>query len=69
MFVEMNSQLLNRLRERRKSLGLTQKELSRFSGVSIHAISDIESGKANPTLETLNAIADTLGLEITAQIK
>lgn len=52
------------MKRRRKSLRIDQKELARVAGISIHAISDMESGKGNPTLETLNKLFDALGLTI-----
>jgi y4mF family transcriptional regulator len=57
------------LKNRRKELGLDQRNLARLSGVSTHSLSDIELGKGNPTLERLSGIADVLGLEITIQVK
>ncbi len=61
----MNSEDLgNTIRQRRRRLGVDQKRLSELSGVSVHTISDIESGKANPTVSTLHRLLDVLGLEL-----
>ena len=57
------------IRERRKRLGLDQRSLAEISGVSVHALSDIESGKANPTLKVINALADSLGLELRLELR
>lgn len=46
--------------ERYVSLG----ELSRTSGVSKGTLSALESGTGNPTVETLDALADTLGVTV-----
>jgi DNA-binding XRE family transcriptional regulator len=44
--------------------GSTQRELSGASGISQHDISEIESGRANPTLATLSALTRVLGVEL-----
>ena len=54
----------------RKSRGITQKELSKVSGLSIQCISDIESeNSGNPTLRSLIKYLDCLGYEIAFQKK
>lgn len=56
---------LRRVRlERYVSLG----ELSRTSGVSKGTLSALESGAGNPTVETLDALADTLGVTVGALV-
>ncbi len=57
------------LKERRVALKITQQELSEISGVSIATIKDIERGKGNPSLKTLEQIGIVLGLEICMKIK
>ena len=56
------------IRKRRKVLGITQTVLADLSGVGIHSISDIESGKGNPTLEVAKKLLATLGLKFVVQI-
>ena len=52
-----------RVRRRRKQLGLTAKELAETSGVSPSYISQLEHGRQDrPSLEVLGAIAATLGV-------
>ena len=53
---------------RRKSLKISQRELAELSGISLHSLSNLESGKGNPTLESLLKVADTLGVTITAGV-
>lgn len=53
---------------RRKTLKISQRELAELSGVSLHSLSNLESGKGNPTLESLLKVADTLGVTITAGV-
>ncbi len=52
------------LRARRKSLRLGQRDAAEIAGVSVHTLSDIETGKGNPTLETLLTLCELLGLEL-----
>jgi transcriptional regulator with XRE-family HTH domain len=52
-----------RLRARRLDLGLTQEELCGRAGISLDAVSRIESGSRVPTLDTLSHLA--AGLETT----
>jgi y4mF family transcriptional regulator len=58
------SQISKTLRERRRELGVTQADLARLSGLSLHGLSDIETGKGNPTMETLLKVLQVLGLQI-----
>ena len=55
--------------QRRKNLGLDQRALAEIAGVSVHALSNIETGKGNPTLKTLSALADILGMEIRLEVR
>jgi transcriptional regulator with XRE-family HTH domain len=52
------------LKEMRLSHQLTLKELSEKSGISIGYLSDIERGRTNPSLKTLQALANTYGLSM-----
>lgn len=57
------------LKERRNFLGITQKELSEISGVTLRKLVDIENGKANPTFSTLEKLLDVLGLKTKIEAK
>lgn len=50
------------IRDTRKKLGLSQTDLSAASGVSLPTIQNIEAGRANPSLSTLQSVLDALGL-------
>lgn len=50
--------------ERRKSLRVTQQELARLCGVSLHALCNLECGAGNPTFDLIKKVLDALGLEI-----
>ena len=57
------------IKERRKSLRVTQRQLADLSGVGINTLTKIERNEANPSLSVLNRILDTLGLVLTTRIK
>ena len=57
------------IKERRTVLGLTQQDLSDYTGLSLRIIKSVESEKGNPSLKTLEKIADVLGLEIIIKVK
>ena len=48
----------------RKSIGLTQKQLSEKTGISQADISKFENGNGNPSLRTLRRLADGMGMKI-----
>lgn len=52
------------LRDRRKQLKLAQRDAAEIAGVSVHTLSDIETGKGNPTLRTMLELCELLGLEL-----
>ena len=56
----MMDQMGKRIKEKRVSLGLQMKELSIRIGVTPSLISQIESGKAYPSIVTLKKVADAL---------
>lgn len=53
-----------RLLQQRLAAGMTQQQLASASGVSQADISRIERGQANPTTETLEALASPLGVAL-----
>ena len=56
------------LSEMRKAKGLSQKELSDISGLSVRCISDIENpNEGNPTLNSIIKYINALGYEIMFQ--
>lgn len=57
------------IKERRNLLGLSQQDLADYTGLSLRIIKSIESGKGNPSMETLGKIADILGLELILKVK
>lgn len=55
--------LINALKQRREILGVTQSHLADLAGVGVRTLKEIESGKGNPTVETLIKLAEVLGME------
>jgi len=58
-------QLKDRLRELRKSNKLTLRNLAEATGLSVSYMSDIERGRTSPSLKTLEALAEALGVSVT----
>ena len=61
--------LIQQIKERREILKITQESLADLSGVGLRTIKQLEGGKGNPTFNTLQEIADVLGLELVLQVK
>ena len=57
------------IKERRALLGISQQDLSDYSGVGISTVKDLERGKGSPSIETLKKILDVMGLEMVLQVK
>jgi transcriptional regulator with XRE-family HTH domain len=54
----------------RQEKGISQDRLSKLADLSLNTIVNIESGgNPNPTIETLNKIANALGLKVDELIK
>lgn len=59
----------NSIKARRKALRVTQQQLAQLADVSVNTLYKIERGQANPTLETLDGIADVLGMQVCLEVK
>ena len=59
-----NQEIGEKLRLRRKNLRLRQRDLAELAGVTLRGLTDLENGKANPTINQLAKIAEVLGLEL-----
>lgn len=62
-------EIIKALKERREALKVNQEYLAELSGVSLRTLKAIESGKGNPTLDTLNKLAEVLGMELKLEVK
>ncbi len=64
-----SEEIVKQIKERRNTLHVTQETLAQLSGVGLRTLKQFESGKGNPTLQTLQKIADVLGLEVSLKLK
>lgn len=61
--------LIEAIKTRRQNLAVTQEMLSELSGVGLRTLKQFESGKGNPTLETLQKLGNALGMELMFTVK
>ena len=61
--------LIQRLKDRREQLGVTQEQLSELATVSLRTVKELDSGKGNPTVSTLIKLADVLGMELKLEVR
>jgi transcriptional regulator with XRE-family HTH domain len=61
--------LIKTIKERRENLKVNQENLAKLSGVGLRTLKQFESGKGNPTIQTIQKIADVLGLEVCLKVK
>jgi y4mF family transcriptional regulator len=57
-------QLTKFIKDKRKNLGLTQKDLAEKAGVGLRFIRDLEQGKATVRLDKVNQVLDLFGSEV-----
>ena len=57
------------IKERRALLGISQQDLSDYSGIGISTVKDLERGVGNPTLHTLQKLLDVVGMEMVLQVR
>ena len=62
-------EIIETLKERREVMQVTQETLAELSGVGLRTLKQFESGKGNPTLQTLQKLADVLGMEVCLRVK
>ena len=62
--LESEYKVIQSLIELRNSLNMTQKELSKLTGIDQADISRIERGLSNPTIKLLQKIADSLNMTL-----
>lgn len=63
------SALIDVIKKRRAIVGVTQEQLAEISGVGLRTLKALESGKSNPTYETLSKLAEVLGMELKLEVK
>ena len=57
------------IKERRKTLAITQPDLAEMAGIGLATIKDIERGKGNPSIGTVSKIMEVLGMEIEYKVR
>jgi len=57
------------MKTQRKALGISQQDLADMSEIAISTIKQIERGKGNPSLSTIEKIMEVLGMEIKFEIR
>ena len=62
-------ELVEMIKARREALQVNQETLAELSGVGLRTLKQLESGKGNPTLLTVQKITDVLGLELCLTLK
>lgn len=65
--VEVISQIVGVMIERRHDLELSQRDLAELCGIPHSSVARIESGKSTPNLTTLIKIFSQLGLKLVAE--
>lgn len=57
------------MKTQRKKLGISQLDLAEMADVGITTVKQIEAGKGNPSISTVEKIMDVLGLEIKYEVR
>ncbi len=57
------------MKRRREFLEITQLDLAEMAQVGLATVKDIERGKGNPSLSTVNKILEILGMEIVYRVR
>jgi len=61
--------IIAQLKTRREMMQVTQQTLAEIAGVGLRTLKQIETGKGNPQLQTLQNLADALGMELKLELK
>ncbi len=62
--LEPEFSIIQAMLDARKASGLTQKDLAEKTGIAQGDISKLENGSANPSLRTLQRLADGMGMKL-----
>ena len=57
------------IKNRRKTLAISQQDLAEMAGIGLATIKDIERGKGNPSMATVSKIMEVLGMEIDFKVR
>ena len=61
--------LIQRLKDRREELGVTQEQLAELAAVALRTVKELDAGKGNPTVSTIIKLADVLGMELKLEVR
>ena len=61
--------LAKTIKQRRDILKITQEQLAEMAEVGLRTLKNIENGKGNPTVSTINKLVNVLGMELKLEIK
>jgi transcriptional regulator with XRE-family HTH domain len=64
-----SKEIIQAIKDRREMLHVTQETLAELSGVGLRTLKQFESGKGNPTLQSLQKLVNVLGMEVCLQVK
>lgn len=62
--LEPEFQIINAMLDARKERNITQKQLSELTGIAQADISKLENGTANPSVKTLQRLANGMGMAV-----
>lgn len=57
------------IKNRRKTLAISQQDLTEMAGIGLATLKDIERGKGNPSMATVSKIMEVLGMEIVFKVR
>ena len=57
------------IKKRRKTISLSQNDLSEMAGISLATLKNIERGSGNPSFETIEKLLEVLGMEIVFRVR
>ena len=57
------------IKNRRKTLAISQRDLAEMAGIGLATVKDIERGKGNPSIGTVSKIMEVLGMEIVYKVR
>ena len=63
-----HTKLIKTIKERRQTLKVSQETLAELAGVGLRTLKHFESGKGNPTVTTLQKLAEVLGMELKLEV-
>ena len=61
--------LAKTIKQRRAVLKITQEQLADMAEVGLRTLKSVENGKGNPTVATINKLAEVIGMELKLEIK